>query len=163
MVAGPLSGKAVVAKLGMDAHWRGVIVVAHALRDAGMEVVYLGHATPDQLVSAVVQEDPALVGLSSLSGNHLEECRTVLDGLRMAGVDGVAVVIGGTIPPVRRTGPGRDGRSRRLRLRLAAAHHRRPDRRTARRLSAVPGFIWDTRLSETNAGRSFGQPLTHSL
>ena len=50
-------------------------------------------------MSAVVQEDPALVGLSSLSGNHLEECRAVLDGLRMAGVDGVPVVIGGTIPP----------------------------------------------------------------
>jgi methylmalonyl-CoA mutase C-terminal domain/subunit len=91
--------KAVVAKLGMDAHWRGVIVVAHALRGAGMEVVYLGHATPDQLVSAVVQEDPALVGLSSLSGNHLEECRAVVDGLRAAGADGVAVVVGGTIPP----------------------------------------------------------------
>jgi methylmalonyl-CoA mutase cobalamin-binding domain/chain len=83
----------------MDAHWRGVIVVAHALRDAGMEVVYLGHATPGQLVTAVEQEDPALVGLSSLSGNHLEECRAVLDGLAEAGVDGVPVVIGGTIPP----------------------------------------------------------------
>jgi methylmalonyl-CoA mutase C-terminal domain/subunit len=90
--------KAVVAKLGMDAHWRGVIVVAHALRDVGMEVVYLGHATPEQLVSAVEQEDPALVGLSSLSGNHLEECRGVCEGLRAAGVDGVPVVIGGTIP-----------------------------------------------------------------
>ena len=94
-----LAGKAVVAKLGMDAHWRGVIVVAHALRDAGMEVVYLGHATPGQLVTAVEQEDPALVGLSSLSGNHLEECRAVLDGLAEAGVNGVPVVIGGTIPP----------------------------------------------------------------
>ena len=94
-----LAGKAVVAKLGMDAHWRGVIVVAHALRDAGMEVVYLGHATPDQLVTAVVQEDPALVGLSSLSGNHVEECRAVLDGLRAAGVEGVPVVLGGTVPP----------------------------------------------------------------
>ena len=91
--------KAVVAKLGMDAHWRGVIVVAHALRDAGMEVVYLGHATPEQLVSAVVQEDPALVGLSSLSGNHLEECRAVVEGLEAAGVAGVPVVVGGTIPP----------------------------------------------------------------
>jgi methylmalonyl-CoA mutase C-terminal domain/subunit len=91
--------KAVVAKLGMDAHWRGVIVVAHALRDAGMEVVYLGHATAEQLVSAVTQEDPALVGLSSLSGNHLEECRAVLDGLRSAGVEGVPVVLGGTVPP----------------------------------------------------------------
>ncbi|HVW32210.1 MAG TPA: cobalamin-dependent protein [Acidimicrobiia bacterium] len=91
--------KAVVAKLGMDAHWRGVIVVAHALRDAGMEVVYLGHATPEQLVSAVVQEDPALIGLSSLSGNHLEECRAVVDGLMAAGVDGIPIVVGGTIPP----------------------------------------------------------------
>ena len=99
MVAGPLSGKAVVAKLGMDAHWRGVIVVAHALRDAGMEVVYLGHATPDQLVTAVIQEDPSLVGLSSLSGNHLDECRRVFDGLSEAGVEGIPVVIGGTIPP----------------------------------------------------------------
>jgi methylmalonyl-CoA mutase C-terminal domain/subunit len=97
--AGLTGRKAVVAKLGMDAHWRGVIVVAHALRDAGMEVVYLGHATPEQLVSAVVQEDPALVGLSSLSGNHLEECRTVIEGLRSAGVDGVPVVVGGTVPP----------------------------------------------------------------
>jgi methylmalonyl-CoA mutase C-terminal domain/subunit len=91
--------KAVVAKLGMDAHWRGVIVVAHALRDAGMEVVYLGHATPEQLVTAVVQEDPALVGLSSLSGNHLEECRAVLDGLREGGVPDVPVVLGGSVPP----------------------------------------------------------------
>jgi methylmalonyl-CoA mutase cobalamin-binding domain/chain len=95
----PLSGKAVVAKLGMDAHWRGVIVVAHALRDAGMEVVYLGHTTPAQLVATVVQEDPALVGMSSLSGNHLVECQAVLDGLREAGVDEVPVVIGGAIPP----------------------------------------------------------------
>jgi len=96
---GLVGRKAVVAKLGMDAHWRGVIVVAHALRDAGMEVVYLGHATPDQLVAAVEQEDPALVGLSSLSGNHLDECRAVLEGLRAAGVEGVPVVVGGTIPP----------------------------------------------------------------
>ena len=94
-----LTGKAVVAKLGMDAHWRGVIVVAHALRDAGMEVVYLGHATPGQLVTAVVQEDPSLVGLSSLSGNHLDECRAVLDGLLGAGVEDLPVVIGGTVPP----------------------------------------------------------------
>lgn len=95
-----LSGKVVLAKLGMDAHWRGVIVVAHALRNAGMEVVYLGHATPAQLVATVVQEDPALVGLSSLSGNHLQECQAVLDGLRQARVDDVPVVIGGSIPPV---------------------------------------------------------------
>jgi len=97
--AAPLSGKVVLAKLGMDAHWRGVIVVAHALRDAGMEVIYLGHATPSQLVATVVQEDPVLVGLSSLSGNHLAESQAALDGLRDAGVDDVPVVIGGSVPP----------------------------------------------------------------
>jgi methylmalonyl-CoA mutase C-terminal domain/subunit len=96
----PLRGKAVVAKLGMDAHWRGVIVVAHALRDAGMEVVYLGHTTPAQLVATVIQEDPQLVGLSSLSGNHLVECQAVLDGLLEAGVQDVPVVVGGSVPPV---------------------------------------------------------------
>jgi methylmalonyl-CoA mutase, C-terminal domain len=102
-VVGPpaLAGrKAVLAKLGMDAHWRGVIVVARALREAGMEVVYLGHATVDELVTAVIQEDAELVGLSSLSGNHLAECEAVVDGLRRAGVAGdAAVVVGGTIPP----------------------------------------------------------------
>lgn len=91
--------KAVVAKLGMDAHWRGAIVVAHALREAGMEVVYLGHATAPAIVRAVVEEDVALLGLSTLSGNHLSECRAVLDRLREAGVDDVAVVVGGAIPP----------------------------------------------------------------
>lgn len=91
--------KAVVAKLGMDAHWRGAIVVAHALREAGMEVVYLGHASAPAIVQAVVEEDVALLGLSTLSGNHLSECRAVADQLRQAGVDDVAVVVGGTIPP----------------------------------------------------------------
>jgi methylmalonyl-CoA mutase C-terminal domain/subunit len=91
--------KAIVTKLGMDAHWRGAIVVANALRDAGMEVVYLGHALPQEIVSAVLQEDAILLGLSSLSGNHLTECPPVLAGLREAGLEDVAVVLGGAIPP----------------------------------------------------------------
>ncbi len=82
----------------MDAHWRGAIVVAHALREAGMEVIYLGHATPPQLAATVVQEDADLLGLSSLSGNHLTECRAVVDELRRAGSDDLTVVVGGTIP-----------------------------------------------------------------
>lgn len=90
--------KAVVAKLGMDAHWRGAIVVANALKEAGMEVVYLGHATAGDLVTAVVQEDPALVGLSTLSGNHLSECECVMTALRDAGLDDLVVVVGGSIP-----------------------------------------------------------------
>ncbi|TWP48820.1 methylmalonyl-CoA mutase [Lentzea tibetensis] len=90
--------KAIVAKLGMDAHWRGAIVVSNALKEAGMEVVYLGHATAQDLVSAVAQEDPALLGLSTLSGNHLTECEAVMAALRDAGLDDVAVVVGGSIP-----------------------------------------------------------------
>jgi methylmalonyl-CoA mutase, C-terminal domain len=91
--------KAIVAKLGMDAHWRGAIVVAKALRDAGMDVVYLGHTVAADLVAAVEQEDPVLVGLSTLSGNHLEECELVMAAFRAACLEDVVVVVGGTIPP----------------------------------------------------------------
>lgn len=99
MVTAALQGrKAIVVKLGMDAHWRGAIVVANALKNAGMEVVYLGHASAVAIVNAVVQEDAALLGMSSLSGNHLSECEPVIRGLRSAGVHDVAVVLGGTIP-----------------------------------------------------------------
>lgn len=91
--------KAVIAKLGFDAHWRGAIVVARALRDAGMEVVYIGHATAPQLASVAIQEDADLVGLSSLSGNHLAEGTAVLQELRRAGAEDIVVIIGGTIPP----------------------------------------------------------------
>jgi methylmalonyl-CoA mutase, C-terminal domain len=97
-VVGALKGqKAVVAKLGMDAHWRGAIVVANALTEAGMEVVYLGHASAAEIVQTVVQEDAILLGLSSLSGNHMSECPPVLEGLREAGVEDTAVVLGGTV------------------------------------------------------------------
>lgn len=99
VVAALQGRKAIVAKLGMDAHWRGAIVVAKALRDAGMDVVYLGHTTAADLVATVEQEDPVLVGLSTLSGNHLDECALVMTAFRAAGLDDVAVVVGGTIPP----------------------------------------------------------------
>src|SRR5262245_24797038 len=82
----------------MDAHWRGAIVVANALKNAGMEVVYLGHASPAAIVNAVLQEDAVLLGMSSLSGNHLAECEPVVRGLRLAGGHDVAVVVGGVIP-----------------------------------------------------------------
>ena len=89
--------KAVIAKLGMDAHWRGAIVVARALRDAGMEVVYVGHTTPDELAAIVTQEDPVLVGLSVLSGNHMTEVPRVLAALGDV-IDDLALVVGGTVP-----------------------------------------------------------------
>lgn len=89
--------KALVAKLGMDAHWRGAIVIANMLRDAGMEVVYLGHASAEEIAQVALQEDPALIGLSSLSGSHLAEVPAVMSALSDAGIDPV-VVAGGAIP-----------------------------------------------------------------
>lgn len=98
MVSGLRGRRAIIAKLGFDAHWRGAILVANALRNAGMEVVYLGHATAEEIARAAVQEDATLVGLSTLSGNHLTECPPVLQELQALGADDVVVVVGGTIP-----------------------------------------------------------------
>ena len=63
--------RVVIARLGMDAHWRGSILVARALRDAGMEVIYLGNQMPGNIVEAAIQEDADVIGLSTLSGNHM--------------------------------------------------------------------------------------------
>ena len=92
--------KVLIAKPGLDGHDRGAKVVAQALRDAGMEVVYSGlKRTPDEIVQEAVQEDVAVVGLSILSGAHLLLARKVLDGLRAHGADEIRVVVGGIIPP----------------------------------------------------------------
>lgn len=91
--------RVVVAKPGLDGHDRGAKVIARALRDAGFEVVYTGlHQTPEQVVSAVVQEDADAVGLSMLSGAHLSLVPKVLAGLEKAGRDDVLVIVGGIIP-----------------------------------------------------------------
>ena len=88
-----------LAKLGMDAHWRGIGVVARLLRDAGYEVIYIGHGTPDHITAAAIAEDVDLIGISSLSGNHLGEMRRLLDELGRRGVRSeIPVVLGGTIP-----------------------------------------------------------------
>ena len=92
--------RVLVAKPGLDGHDRGAKVVAAALRDAGMEVVYTGlHQTPEMIASAAVQEDVDVVGLSILSGAHVPLARRVLDGLRAQGADDVRVVVGGIVPP----------------------------------------------------------------
>jgi methylmalonyl-CoA mutase C-terminal domain/subunit len=92
--------KVLVAKPGLDGHDRGAKVVALALRDAGVEVVYSGlKRTPEEIVAEAVQEDVDVVGLSVLSGAHLPLTRRVLDGLRAQGASDVRVVVGGTIPP----------------------------------------------------------------
>ena len=88
----------VLARLGMDAHWRGSIVVARALRDAGMEIIYLGNQLPETIVQTAIQEDADVVGLSTLSGNHMALAPEVVRILREKGMDGTTVILGGTIP-----------------------------------------------------------------
>lgn len=91
--------RVLVAKPGLDGHDRGAKVIAHALRDAGMEVIYTGlFQTPEMIVRAAIDEDVDVVGLSILSGAHLALFPDILNGLREAGLDDVLVVAGGTIP-----------------------------------------------------------------
>ena len=91
--------RVVVAKPGLDGHDRGAKVVARALRDGGMEVIYTGlHQTPEQIVETVVQEDADCVGLSVLSGAHLTVFAKLIDGLKARGADDVVVFGGGIIP-----------------------------------------------------------------
>jgi methylmalonyl-CoA mutase, C-terminal domain len=92
--------KVLIAKPGLDGHDRGAKVVVHALRDAGVEVVYSGlKRTPEEIVQEAVQEDVDVIGLSVLSGAHLPLARRVLEGLRALGAADIRVVVGGTIPP----------------------------------------------------------------
>jgi methylmalonyl-CoA mutase C-terminal domain/subunit len=91
--------RVVIAKPGLDGHDRGAKVIARALRDAGMEVIYTGlRQTPEQIVSAAVQEDADVIGLSILSGAHLHICPRIMELLAERGIDDVMVVIGGIIP-----------------------------------------------------------------
>jgi methylmalonyl-CoA mutase, C-terminal domain len=91
--------KVVVAKPGLDGHDRGAKVVARALRDAGMEVVYTGiFQTPDSILRAVIQEDAAVLGLSSLSGAHMEYAEELCQLLRDNELEDVVFLVGGTIP-----------------------------------------------------------------
>ena len=91
--------RVVVAKPGLDGHDRGAKIIARALRDAGMEVIYTGlHQTPEQIVETVIQEDADAVGLSILSGAHMTLVPRIVDGLKNEGADDVILVVGGTIP-----------------------------------------------------------------
>jgi len=91
--------RVVIAKPGLDGHDRGAKVIARALRDAGMEVVYTGlRQSPEQIVAAAAQEDADVVGLSILSGAHLPICRRVVELLRERGMESVRVFVGGIIP-----------------------------------------------------------------
>jgi methylmalonyl-CoA mutase C-terminal domain/subunit len=91
--------RVLVAKAGLDGHDRGVKVIARALRDAGMEVVYTGlRQTPEMIVNAALQEDVQVIGLSILSGAHRAIVPRVVELLREKRMDDVLVVVGGTIP-----------------------------------------------------------------
>lgn len=91
--------RVVVAKPGLDGHDRGAKIIARALRDAGMEVIYTGlHQTPEQIVETVIQEDADAVGLSILSGAHMTLVPRILELLREQGIEDVVVTVGGTIP-----------------------------------------------------------------
>jgi methylmalonyl-CoA mutase C-terminal domain/subunit len=91
--------RVVVAKPGLDGHDRGAKIIARALRDAGMEVIYTGlHQTPEQIVETVIQEDADAVGLSILSGAHMTLVPRIVELLAQQGIDDVLVTVGGTIP-----------------------------------------------------------------
>ncbi len=86
----------VLAKTGLDGHWRGLSVVAHALRDAGFEVVLAGMARPEEIVAAVEQEDVDLVGLNV--GGRIEVVERIIEAVRAA-APGLPIIAGGTLPP----------------------------------------------------------------
>ncbi|MBI1874069.1 MAG: cobalamin B12-binding domain-containing protein [Acidobacteria bacterium] len=91
--------RVVIAKPGLDGHDRGAKVIARALRDAGMEVIYTGlRQTPEQIVNAALQEDADVIGLSILSGAHNHICPQVIQLLKEKGLEDVLVVLGGIIP-----------------------------------------------------------------
>ncbi len=91
--------RVVIAKPGLDGHDRGAKIIARALRDAGMEVIYTGlHQTPEQIAETAIQEDADAVGISILSGAHMTLVPRILELLRADGADDVLVVVGGTIP-----------------------------------------------------------------
>ena len=97
MVAGKI--RIVIAKPGLDGHDRGAKIIARALRDAGMEVIYTGlHQTPEQIVETAIQEDADAVGISILSGAHMTLVPRILEGLKDQGAEDVLVIVGGTIP-----------------------------------------------------------------
>lgn len=91
--------RVIIAKPGLDGHDRGAKVVARALRDAGMEVIYTGlRQTPEMIVEAALQEDADVIGLSILSGAHMTLVPRIVEGLKANGLDDVVVTLGGIVP-----------------------------------------------------------------
>ena len=102
--------RVVIAKPGLDGHDRGAKIIARALRDAGMEVIYTGlHQTPEQIAKTAIQEDADAVGISILSGAHMTLVPKILELLRECGAEDVPVLVGGTIPAQDATALGQSG------------------------------------------------------
>lgn len=88
-----------IAKPGLDGHDRGAKVVALALRDAGMEVIYTGlHQTIEQIVNTAMQESVDIIGLSIMSGAHIPICKKLIESLKQEGLDNIKIIVGGVIP-----------------------------------------------------------------
>jgi methylmalonyl-CoA mutase C-terminal domain/subunit len=92
--------RVLMAKPGVDGHWRGIITVTKALRDAGMEVVYLGNQTPEEIARVAVEEDVSVVGLSVLAAGHIRLVTETVQALDEHNVDDALLVVGGIIPKV---------------------------------------------------------------
>lgn len=90
--------KVVMAKLGLDIHWRGALVVSRMLRDEGMEVVYIGNQFPEQIVNTAIQEGADVIGLSTLGGNHLTLGPKVVQIAKEKGIGDALIIMGGVIP-----------------------------------------------------------------
>lgn len=91
--------RVVMAKLGLDIHWRGVYLVSQFLKDSGMEVIYLGNKFPEQIVEAAIEEDADVVGLSSLGGAHMSLGPKVVQLLKKRGLEHIKVFMGGVMAP----------------------------------------------------------------
>lgn len=96
----PLKGlKIILAKIGLDGHDRGVMMVSQWLRDAGFEVIYLGgHQTPEKVVNAIIQEDAKILGLSFSGGDHLFHTKKMLEKMKEKGLDNIPLLVGGVFP-----------------------------------------------------------------
>lgn len=90
--------RVLMAKPGVDGHWRGAITVTKALRDAGMEVIYIGNQTPEQIASVALQEDVDVVGLSILSAGHMKLITDTLKAMKRKKLENVHLIVGGIIP-----------------------------------------------------------------
>ncbi|MED4582644.1 cobalamin B12-binding domain-containing protein [Brevibacillus choshinensis] len=90
--------RVVMAKMGLDSHYRGAVMVSRYLVERGMDVIYIGNQLPDAIADTVVQEDAQVLGLSSLSGNHLMMVPRILQRLKEKGLQDIIVILGGVVP-----------------------------------------------------------------